>query len=247
MTRVLRRAGCVAADEEAVELMAAARDGDELQQMLDRRLTGEPLAWITGTVDFCDLAVAVDPGVYVPRWQSEPLALLAARLLSADGWGVDLCTGSGAIGLVMQSAHPGARVVATELDPLAAACARRNGLVVYEGNLDEPLPAELASQVDVMVGVLPYVPSEAIHLLPRDVQHFEPRTALDGGNGGLQLIAPVVRRAPGWLKPGGWLLLEVGSDQIAEMAAMLAEAGFEAIGQLRDDDGDLRGIYGRRS
>ena len=105
--------------------------------------------------------------------------------------------------MVMRSARPEARVVATEIDSLAASCARRNGLVVYEGDLDQPLPAELASGVDVMTGVLPYVPDEAFHLLPRDVQRFEPRRALVGGAGGLELISTLVRRSPRWIRSGG--------------------------------------------
>jgi len=133
VTRALETAGCVAADEEAAILIHTADGGGELAQMLARRLTGEPLAWITGRASFCGLDVAIDPGVYVPRWQSEPLALMAARLLPPTGRAVDLCTGAGAIAMVMRSARPDARVAATEIDPLAASCARQNGLVVYEG------------------------------------------------------------------------------------------------------------------
>ncbi|HLY82544.1 MAG TPA: hypothetical protein VKQ71_06140 [Acidimicrobiales bacterium] len=245
VTRALEAAGCVAADEEAEELILRAHGNGELERMLARRVTGEPLAWVTGAASFCGLHVAIEPGVYVPRWQSEPLALMAARLLPPAGIGVDLCTGAGPVAMVMRSARPDARVVATEIDALAAACARRNGLVVYEGNLDEPLPAELASRVDVMTGVLPYVPRDALHLLPHDVQRFEPRRALDGGEGGLDLLSRAVRRSPRWIKPGGWLLLEVGGDQVAGVAAMLAQSGFGAIDVIHDDDGDPRGIYGR--
>jgi release factor glutamine methyltransferase len=246
VTRALETAGCVAPGEEAVELIQAAH-GDEgaLARMLARRITGEPLAWITGSVDFCGLDVAVDPGVYVPRWQSEPLAMLAAELLPPTGLGVDLCTGSGAIAMVMQTARPGARVVGTEIDSVAANCARRNGVVVYEGDLDDALPAELASQIDVMVGVLPYVPSDAIQYLPRDVQHFEPRMALDGGEAGLALISTIVPRSPRWIRPGGWLALEIGSDQVAEVATMLTGSGYVDLDVLADEEGDPRGIYGR--
>lgn len=247
VTRALELAGCVAAEEEAEELIQSAHDSDELERMLARRVTGEPLAWITGKVIFCGVDVAVAPGVYVPRWQSEPLAMLAARLLPAAGVGVDLCTGSGAIPMVMRAAHPDARVVATEVDPLAAASARRNGLVVYEGDLVEPLPAELAGQVDVMTGVLPYVPNDALHLLPRDVQRFEPRLALDGGVGGLEQIAKAVVTSPRWIRRGGWLLLEVGGDQVIPVAELLAAAGYCGIDVLDDDDGDPRAIYGRRA
>lgn len=245
LTFALETAGCVAADDEAEELIQKAVGDGELERMLARRLTGEPIAWITGSTSFCGLHVAIEPGVYVPRWQSEPLARMAARLLPPQGLGVDLCTGAGAIAMVMQSEHPDARIVATEIDPLAASCARLNGLVVYEGNLDGPLPAELESSVDVITGVLPYVPSDAMHFLPRDVQRFEPPRALDGGVGGVELISAVVRTSPRWIKSGGWLLLEVGGDQVAEVTAMLVASGYSNIAVLEDDDGDPRGIYAR--
>jgi release factor glutamine methyltransferase len=241
----LEAAGCVAADEEADELIGSAQGDGELRQMLARRLTGEPLAWITGRTTFCHLDVTVVPGVYVPRWQSEPLALMAARLLPPTGQAVDLCTGTGAVAMVMRSAHPAARIVGTELDPVAAACARRNGLVVYEGSLDEPLPAELASQVDVMTGVLPYVPTDSLRLLPRDVQRFEPTRALDGGTEGLRFISTVVRRSPRWLRRDGWLLLEAGSDQIPAVAAMMTASGFRHVDAILDAEGDPRGLCGR--
>jgi release factor glutamine methyltransferase len=246
VTRALERAGCVAAGAEAAELVAAAADGKALRQMLARRETGEPLAWITGRTTFCGLDVAVQPGVYVPRWQTEPLARLAARLLPPGGVGVDLCTGAGAVGLFMQRARPASRVVATEIEPVAAACARRNGLVVFEGHLDEPLPIELASRVDVMTGVLPYVPSDAFHLLPRDVASFEPRRSLDGGDGGVALVSAAVRHSPRWVKAGGWLLLEVGGDQVGEVTSMMTTAGYGDIEVLEDEDGDPRGIAGRK-
>jgi release factor glutamine methyltransferase len=245
VTGALVRAGCVAAEEEAEELLAAATDGNALAQMLARRVTGEPLAWITGRTAFCGLDVVVDPGVFVPRWQSEALARLAAELLPPAGVGVDLCTGSGAVAMVMAVARPGARVVATEIDAVAVGCARRNGVVVYPGDLDRALPPDLASKVDVMVGVLPYVPDDALHLLPRDVQHFEPRTALDGGQGGLGLLRSVVPASPSWVRPGGWLALEVGGDQVLPVTALFETAGFGEIGVIEDADSDPRAVYGR--
>ncbi len=236
----------MAAGEEAAELVAAAGDPAELRRMVARRRTGEPLAWITGTARFCGLDVGVDPGVYVPRWQSEPLARRAAGLLPADGTAVDLCTGSGALARVLQAARPRARVVGTELDPVAAACARRNGVVVHEGSLDLPLPPDLAGSVDVLVGVLPYVPDDALHLLPRDTRAFEPRLALDGGPGGLSLVSATVARSPRWVRPGGWLLLELGGDQATAVTGLLEEAGYGRIEVLEDGDGDPRGVVGRR-
>lgn len=244
---LLARAGCVAAAEEADELLAAAGGGVELQAMLDRRVTGEPLAWITGRTHFCGLDVLVDRGVYVPRWQSEPMARLAADLLPSDGVGVDLATGSGALAMVMTAHRPYALVMATELDPVAVRCARRNGVSVLAGHLDRPLPADLAGTVDVLCAVLPYVPSEALHLLPRDVLAFEPRVALDGGPAGLGVLTPVVGLSTRWLRPGGWLVLEVGGDQVPAVRSLFESAGFGSVAVVVDDDGDPRGLAGRWS
>ena len=142
VARTLAAAGSIAPNEEAEELVrAAAGDAAALADLVRRRAMGEPVAWLTGEVTFCDVRVGVRPGVYVPRWQTEQLARRAASLLPPGGVGVDLCTGSGAIALVLAAAEPSARVVATELDDTAVACARANGVEVFAGFLDEPLPA----------------------------------------------------------------------------------------------------------
>ncbi len=245
VTRMLEAAGCVAADDEARELLRAARGDGDLHEMVSRRTAGEPLAWITGSVRFCGIELHVTPGVYVPRWQSEPLARRAAELLPPTGVAVDVCTGAGNVALVMRGARPGARVLGTESDPLAASCARHNGIEVYEGELVEPLPGELEASVDVMTGVLPYVPTEMLHFLPRDVLRFEPRRALDGGTGGLDVLATMVAQSPRWVRPGGWLLLEAGEDQVAGLRELFAASGFGSNVVLRDGDGDPRGVCGQ--
>jgi release factor glutamine methyltransferase len=246
VAQFLSEAGCVAAFEEAEELIeAAAGDPAALEVLLDRRRGGEPLAWLTGSVTFCGVRVLVDSGVYVPRWQTEPLALQAAALLPPKGVAVDLCTGAGAIAAVLMHAEPSALVVATELDAVAARCSRRNGVEVLEGFLDEPLPLELHSRVDVLTAVVPYVPTESIHLLPRDVQKFEPLLALDGGPGGTRFLVEVARRSSTWLRHGGWLLLEMGGDQVVTMGETLEEIGFRETTVITDDDGDPRGLRAR--
>ena len=244
--RRLAAAGCVAAEAEAAELLASARDSEELDAFVHRRIAGEPLAWIIGSVDFCGLRVGVDPGVYVPRWQSEPLARRAAALLPADGVAVDLCTGAGAIACVLQAAAPAATVVATDVDPVAAACARRNGVHALVGDLDAPLHPALLGTVDVMVAVVPYVPMDALGFLPRDVTAYEPRRALDGGVGGMELLIAVVARSTRWLRRGGGLLLELGGDQAPAVAERMAGAGFVDIAVHHDDEGQDRAIEGRR-
>lgn len=246
VTQILAEAGCIAAFEEADELIqAAAGDPDALDDLVSRRTDGEPIAWLTGAVTFCGVRLLVAPGVYVPRWQTESLARRAVTLLPSAGVAADVCTGAGAIAAVLAAAAPAARVLATELDNRAAQCARRNGVEVFDGFLDDPLPRELEQRVDVLTAVVPYVPTDSLRLLPRDVQAFEPRLALDGGIDGTDLLVEVARRSVGWLSPGGWLLLELGGDQAEPIGQLLHELGFEGLDVMADEDGDPRAICGR--
>ena len=246
IAETLAAAGCIAPKEEAAELIAAAGgDSRALAELVGRRCQGEPLAWLTGRIGFCGIDLVVDPGAYVPRWQTEPLARRAAELTPATGTAVDLCTGIGAIAAVVTAAVPGARVLATEIDEVAAGCARRNGVDARIGHLDDPLLDDVAGTVDVLTAVVPYVPSEELRLLPRDVREHEPRRALDGGPGGTGLLLEVVARAPRLLGPDGWLLLELGGDQDEAVARAMRGSGFTGIETLRDEEGDPRGIAGR--
>ncbi len=246
VARILAEAGCVAPSEEADELIRAA-EGDRavLDDLVSRRVVGEPLAWLTGATTFCGLRLVVTSGVYVPRPQTEPLARRAASFLPPGGVAVDLCTGAGAIAAVMSAAVPSARVVATDLDVVAVRCARRNGVEAFEGFLDDPLPTELGRTVDVMTAAAPYVPTDSIRLLPRDVQAYEPRLALDGGTEGSDLMVEIVRRSTRWLKHGGRLLLELGGEQADPIGRMLREVGFEPADVMADDAGDARAICAR--
>ena len=194
-------------------LAFAAGDPALLDTSVRRRLTGEPLAWITGAVTFCDVTVHVDPGVYVPRWLSEPLASRAVERLPVDGTAIDVCTGSGAIAAVLRAQRPHARVVASDVDTRAVACASGNGIEVYLGDLFSPLPTDLAGQVDVVVSVVPYVPTPELPLLQRDTFTFERALSYDGGTDGTDILRRVMRESPRFLRPGGALLLELGGDQ----------------------------------
>jgi release factor glutamine methyltransferase len=233
----LAAAGCIAAAEEATMVTeAAAGDPARLEAMVRRREAGEPVEWIVGWAPFCGLRVGVAQGVYVPRAQTEVLARAAVAALPAGGEvvAVDLATGSGAVALVLAAA--GAEVVATELDPVAAACARANGVKVFEGDLDEALPASYEGRVDVLTANVPYVPTAALGLLPRDVRDHEPVLALDGGADGLDLVRRVLALASRWLRPGtGVALVEIGPDQAGAFPSPPLE-------HHRDDDGDVRAI-----
>lgn len=243
MVARLARAGCVAAEEEADELLAAAGgDVPALARMVRRRERGEPLAWVTGTTRFAGQEVRVDEGVYVPRWQTEPLARRAAELLPERGTAADLCTGAGAVALVLAGHRRAARVVAADIDPAACRCAAANGVDVYCGHLADPLPADVHGRCDVVTAVPPYVPHELVPYLPSDARDHEPHRALDGGPGGLAVLVEVVAAAAGLLRPGGTLLAELGGDQDAALAGPLATAGFALRERLVDGEGDLRGI-----
>ena len=235
----LAAAGCVAAEEEAGELVGAAADRATLGRWIARRERGEPLAWIVGAASFCGRAVLVDRDVYVPRRQSEELARRAAGFLPAGGRAADLCTGAGAIAAHLAGEVPTATVVGTDIDPRSVACARRNGVAAVTADLGAPLrPAAF----DVVTAVAPYVPTDELRLLPADVRRYEPARALDGGGDGLDVVRRIVTSARRLLRPGGWLLVEVGGRQDEELLPTLDTDGFTAVTPWFDDDGDLRGI-----
>ncbi len=243
LVALLSGAGFVAADEEAQELIRrAGGDVELLDGLVRRRLTGEPLAWITGRSSFCGLQIQVDHGVYVPRWQSEPLARRAADRLPPAGVAVDVCTGTGAIAATLAEGHPQARIVASDVDERAVACAVANGVECYLGELFAPLPSSLEGRVDVVVGVVPYVPTGKLHLLSRDTFEFESTLSYDGGPDGTLILRRVLREARRFLKSGGALLLELGGEQADALAEDLTLLGYVDASVLTDEDGDVRGI-----
>jgi release factor glutamine methyltransferase len=239
--------GCVAPEAEADALIEASAEGvGPVDELVARRVRGEPLPWITGRVRFCGVRVRVDPGVFVPRPHTEALARHAAGLLPDAGIAVDLCTGSGAVAAVLRAAHPGARIYATDVDPRAVACARRNRVEAFEGDLDEPLPGSLRGTVDVLTAVVPYVPTEELHLLPGDVIANEPRHALDGGPGGTAVLLRAAEAAGRLLASGGVVILELGGDQSDAVKSALGRVGLAGIRVHRDADGRDRAIEARR-
>jgi release factor glutamine methyltransferase len=238
----LAAAGCVAPEEEALELVRAAPDESKLAEWIRRRESGEPLPWITETISFCGRPIRVDRGVYVPRRQSEELARRAASLLSDSGLLADLCTGCGAIAVAVGAMRPSARVLGADIDPNAVACARRNGLRVVRSDLGDALRS---GAFDVVAAVTPYVPTPALGLLPSDVVRYEPMLALDGGEDGLGVLRRLVPSAARVLRSGGWLLTEIGGSQDEDLRPLLRAAGFGATEAWSDEAGDLRGVAAR--
>ncbi|GGK08786.1 methylase [Pilimelia anulata] len=248
LTRTLRAAGCVFAEDEARLLADRARTAAELADLVRRRAAGRPLEHLLGWAEFCGLRVAVDPGVFVPRRRT---GLLAARALAAAAPGavvVDLCCGSGAIGAVLLAAGTGLEVHAADIDAAAVACARRNLAPhgrVWHGDLYAPLPPALRGRVGVLVANAPYVPSADLPLLPPEARLHEPRTALDGGADGLAVQRRVVADAGDWLAPGGHLLIETSAGRAPATAALVAAAGLAAR-VVADPDLDATAVVGVR-
>ncbi|MFJ7959092.1 putative protein N(5)-glutamine methyltransferase [Streptomyces sp. NPDC096319] len=225
----LRAAGCVFAEEEAEMLLATAAGPAELDLMVERRASGLPLEHVVGWADFAGLRVEVDGGVFVPRRRTEFLVGRAVELARPGAVCVDLCCGSGAAGAVLLAEVEGAEVHASDIEPAAVRCARRNveprGGRVYEGDLFAPLPRELRGRVEVLVANVPYVPTEEIALLPSEARDHEPRVTLDGGVDGLGVMRRVAAEAPEWLAPGGHLLVETSERQAQTALAVMAAAG----------------------
>jgi release factor glutamine methyltransferase len=283
----LRAAGCVWAEDEAELLTAAAASPAELDAMAARRVAGEPLEQVVGWAEFHGLRVFVDPGVFVPRRRSEYLVDVALRLIaertaqdqrvagpSAAGQPVagppvivDLCCGTGALGLAVAAATgaanagpvppasgqapadrpaptssaPPVRLYAADLDPAAVACARRNvepaGGQVYAGDLFAALPGALRGQIDVLICNAPYVPTSDLVFMPAEAREHEAPMALDGGDDGLAVLRRAAAGAGNWLAPGGVLLVETSERQALSMAAAMSAAGLTPAVHEDDESG----------
>jgi release factor glutamine methyltransferase len=246
--RRLRAAGCVFAEDEAALLIAEAGSAAELERLVELRVAGQPLEHLLGWAEFYGRRIVVQAGVFVPRRRTELLALQAERLIRPGSVLLELCCGSAAVAAVLADAVP-IEVHAADLDPAAVDCARRNLAdgrgTVYLGDLFGPLPDSLRGRVDVLVANAPYVPTEAIALMPPEAREHEPRLALDGGPDGLAVQRRIIAEAPDWLAGPGWLLIETSDRQAAGTARAMAEAGLSA--QVRTDpESSATVIVGRR-
>jgi release factor glutamine methyltransferase len=225
----LRAAGCVFAEEEADLLREAAGSDSELDVLVGRRVAGEPLEQVLGWAEFCGMRFAVEPGVFVPRQRTRLLVREAVALTASGALVLDLCCGTGAVGAAVAAAVGEVHLHAADIDPTAVRCARRNlAGPVYEGDLYAALPDALRGRVDVLVANAPYVPTDAIALMPPEARDHEARTALDGGVDGLDLQRRVAAGAPDWLAPGGSLLIETSRRQASDTLAAVTRAGLTA-------------------
>lgn len=236
-------------------------DSLQVEQILahaERRRNREPLAWITGRVDFCDLTFDVGQGVLVPRPDSEILVETACQVARSKPEGsslriLDCCTGSGCIGIslaiCLEKEGYTVDLDLTDLDPVALRYARMNlinhGLGhrarLYQADL---FPSAPTDPYDLIVANPPYVDTAIIETLMPEVSRHEPRLALDGGSDGLDICRRLIQQAPQRLALSGWLLLEHGYDQASSIAQLLTEAGFAQVLPVVKDYGGQPRVSG---
>ncbi len=211
---------------------------------IERRAAGEPLAYIVGHRDFWTLRLAVSPAVLVPRPETELVVERALTLLTRAAASVaDLGTGSGAIALALARERPDWRVVATDRDPLALEMARRNAAALGIGNIEFLQGAWFAPlagrRFDLIASNPPYVAGDDPRL-DAPALRYEPAGALTPGQDALTALREIIEGAPAHLVPGGFLVLEHGSDQAADVARVLVTRGFAHVRSHRDLAGHER-------
>ena len=270
--RRLRQAGIEAAQLEARELVCCAagksreqfyRDmalyasdqvEEKLKELVERRLAGEPVAYIIGEWEFYGLPLEVSPDVLIPRMDTEVLAERAILLARAAGEGarvLDLCAGSGCVGLAVAANVPGCRVVLADVSEAALKickanirrCELNSRVTCVRADALEP-PAAALWDFDVIACNPPYIPTGDIAGLDVSVRDYEPRSALDGGADGLDFYRAIVRQWGKALRLGGTLAFEVGLGQAPDVEQLLALNGFTQIQTAQDTQGIWRVVEG---
>ena len=221
----------------------------DFHDLLQRRLAGEPIAYILGSREFYGLPLKVTPATLIPRPDTETLVEAAFQKISVDvAWDIlDLGTGTGAVALAIAKHRPTCHVIGVDASAEALAVAIENAqnldlknASLIKSNWFSDLAAE---KFDVIVSNPPYSAEADCHLTQGDLR-FEPRSALASGVDGLDDIRLIIQHAPNYLKPNGWLMLEHGYDQAHSVAALLKGHGFSQIDHAQDLAGILRVTFG---
>ena len=231
-------------------LYATDQMEERIAELTDRRLKGEPVAYIIGEWEFYGLSLDVSREVLIPRMDTEVLAeeaILAARGAGEGCRVLDLCAGSGCVGLAVAANVPECKVVLADLSEGALRICRQNvrrcGLSCLSADAKlPPLPA--LWDFDVIACNPPYIPTADIPTLDSSVKDYEPHEALDGGEDGLDFYRTVAAKWKGALRLGGRLIFEVGMGQSPDVEAILSENGFEDVRSIPDTQGILRVVSG---
>lgn len=201
--------------------------------LLARKENGVPLAHITGVQPFCGLDILVTPDTLIPRPETENLVEIISEKFDKGGryTFIDMCTGSGCIGVALAVKFPRAQVLAVDVSPkalqVAAQNIRKHKLADRVHLLQSNLWEEVSGTFDLIISNPPYIPTENLAALSAEVKQ-EPRLALDGGSDGYEVTRPLCQVADGYLNPGGWLALELDDGQAWPLARGLEEIGWRA-------------------
>ena len=237
-----------------LSLYTTAEMADKVAALTERRISGEPVAYITGAWEFYGLPMFVTPDVLIPRMDTELLVDAAKELLNGrkmDARVLDLCCGSGCIACAVGHEMPAARIVAVDLSAKALEVARRNvavnrlssRVICMQADATASPPMSMG-QFDMIVSNPPYVRSADMKKLDRSVRDFEPSWALDGGKDGLKFYKAIIKYWKSVLRPGGYLLFEVGEGQAESVKEMLLTGGFRSVGSKFDTIGVERVVIG---
>lgn len=226
------------------------------QEAIERRASGCPVAYLTGSREFWTRTMRVTSAVLIPRPETETVVEEALRRCPDRATklrALDLCTGSGCIAAALAAEFPAARITATDQSAAALAVARENlafaadRIDLREGDLFAALEEDDAP-FDLVTANPPYIAEGEFPQLPREVRCAEPRLALAGGEDGLDFVRRIVEDAPRHLVPGGWLVMEVGATQAPACQALaMAHGGYDTIGTTRDLAGIERVVALRRT
>ena len=228
---------------------------DKVAALTERRISGEPVAYITGAWEFYGLPMYITSDVLIPRMDTELLVDAAKELLNGrkmDARVLDLCCGSGCIACAIGHEMPAARIVAVDLSAKALEVARRNvavnrlssRVICMQADATASPPMSMG-QFDMIVSNPPYVRSADMKKLDRSVRDFEPSWALDGGKDGLKFYKSIIKYWKSVLRPGGYLLFEVGEGQAESVKEMLLTGGFRSVGSKFDTIGVERVVIGK--
>ncbi|MGH2651797.1 MAG: N5-glutamine methyltransferase family protein, partial [Actinomycetota bacterium] len=239
-------------DEDEVPARAARR----FHAMVARRGKGEPVQFIEGYAEFRGIQLIAKPGVFVPRDSTEFLAEQAVRRLRGRrrAIAVDLATGGGTVALAVANETRGVKVIGTDLSARAVRVARQNAArlklraTFVTGDLFGGLPKELKGKVDVITFHPPYVGRRELRELPDEIRRFEPaHTLTDNSLDGLGLVDRAAAEAGEWLKPGGWLLIEVSPDRARAVATVVRRHRLRDVRSTAGGDLKVtRVVVGRR-
>lgn len=238
-----------------INLYSATGVEEKVEELMERRLHGEPVAYITGEWEFYGVPLVIKSGVLIPRVDTEVLVdtvVMALKGRKMDARILDLCSGSGCIGCAIAKTLPATRVVMVDNSKIALELSRENveknqllpRVSFMEADV-KAMPPMMLGSFDILVCNPPYIPTADIDGLDVSVKNYEPKVALDGGEDGLDFYRAILKRWKNVVRIGGLMIFEVGINQAKDVAQLMRDSGIAEIGFAKDTLGIDRVVYGK--